>query len=257
MRRGWPAWGLAAAFALTCTAAASAGPAESGALRAETSAAQVLRISGPRRASSVAVFHAPRAAKERTSYVARARVRSASGQRAVCLQLRHVRGGHILRSSRSCLVAGRSWRSFRRVALLTRAGGGRIDVVVRQRRTAPRARFELSRLSLSEAPRREAAAPPPAAATAPAPALQAAAGSPGCDLLRRDGRQRRRLGRRRRPVPDGEEARPQPHARPDRVPAAGPLRRERDRPARRAARSADHAAQRARRHRHASAATWT
>ena len=179
MRRGWPAWGLAAAFALTCTAAASAGPAESGALRAETSAAQVLRISGPRRASSVAVFHAPRAAKERTSYVARARVRSASGPRGVCLQVRHVRGGRVLRSARSCLVAGRRWRPFRRVALLTRAGGGRIDVVVRQRRTTPRARFELSRLTLSEAPRHASSAPPSAAA----PALQAAAGSPGCDLF--------------------------------------------------------------------------
>ena len=162
MRRGWPAWGLAAAFALTCTAAASAGPAESGAARADA-AAKVVRV-----------------AKGQTSYVAGARIRSASGPRAVCLQVRHVRGGNVLRSSRSCLVAGRSWRAFRRVALRTKGGGGRIDVVVRQRR-ATHARFQLSRLTLSEAPRREAAAPAPVAAPAPAPALQAAAGSPGCD----------------------------------------------------------------------------
>lgn len=152
MRRGWPAWGLAAAFALTCTAAASAGPAESGAARADT-AAKVVRV-----------------AKGKTSYVAGARIRSAGGPRAVCLQVRHVRGGHVLRSSRSCLVAGRNWRSFRRVALRTKAGGGRIDVVVRQRRTTSQARFQLSRVTLSEAARPQAA-----------PALHAAAGAAGCD----------------------------------------------------------------------------
>jgi parallel beta-helix repeat protein len=152
VRRGWPAWGLAAAFALTCTAAASAGPAESGAARADT-AAKVVRV-----------------AKGKTSYVAGARIRSAAGPRAVCLQVRHVRGGHVLRSSRSCLVAGRNWRSFRRVALRTKAGGGRIDVVVRQRRATSQARFQLARVTLSEAARPHAA-----------PALHAAAGAPGCD----------------------------------------------------------------------------
>jgi parallel beta-helix repeat protein len=129
------------------------------------------------------VANVVRVAKGQTSYVAAARVRSASGPRAVCLQVRHVRSGKVLRSSRSCLVAGRSWRSFRRVALRTKAGGGRIDVVVRQRRATSPARFQLSRVTLSEAPRPETAAPAPAAAApAPAPALQAAAGSPGCDL---------------------------------------------------------------------------
>jgi parallel beta-helix repeat protein len=152
VRPRWPAWGLAVAFALTCTAAASAGPAESGALRADAAAKVV------------------RAAKGQTSYVARARVRSASGPRAVCLQVRHVRSGRILRSSRSCLVAGRRWRSFRQVALRTGKGGGRVDVVVRQRRRTQAARVQLSRVTLSEAARPQAAAAP-----------QAAAGAPGCD----------------------------------------------------------------------------